>query len=851
MIRPTFMCILAAFSLLLPVSIPRSSNKGAAARISTQSIPTKAPKALKVVGVQIQDVDGRPVRLRGVNTAAMEWSSDGEGHIFQTVQTAVRDWRVNHIRLPLAQDRWFGKTPEQKDGGQAYRDLVKKVVEYCSLEGCYVILDLHWSDANEWGKSIGQHKMPDQNSVTFWKDIAPIYKNHPAVIFDLYNEPFRVDWDVWRNGGRITEKDEKTGKETTYEAVGMQTLLDAVRSTGAKNVVVVGGLDWSYDLSGVLKEGKLKDPEGEGVIYANHAYPFKGDSVEKWISKMETAAKTLPIIISEFGSDPKGGEGLDGEQWVKKVLTALESHGWSWTAWDLHPYASPCLVANWNYEPTPHFGKWIKQALAGQFIGAAKPAGLFETEGDVGTVLHPGSSSYNSEDKTYKVSGSGDNMWFAKDAFHFVWKRTSGDASLSADLSFPERGVEPHRKACLMIRQSLDPDSAYVDAAVHGDGLVSLQFRETKGGLTHEVQANASQPKRVGIEKQGKYTLLYLAKGDEEPSFSGASAAVAFEEPFYVGIGVCSHNANVSETALFKNIAYTSQAQNSHGTPIVHSTLETLSIASTDRRVVFTTPTRIEAPNWLRDGRLLFNESGKIKSVSSKGGAVETLNTGFAARCNNDHGPSPDEKLLAISDQSQGDRRSRVYIVPIEGGPPKRITNNAPSYWHGWSPDGKTLAYCGERDGEFDVYTIPVEGGQETRLTTAKGLDDGPEYAPDGKSIYFNSDRTGLMQIWRMNPDGSDQKQVTSDELNNWFPHPSPDGKSIAFLSYGADVKGHPEGKDVVIRLLSIGTGKIDVLAKFFGGQGTINVPSWSPDSKKIAFVTYHTLMDKSHSRSE
>ncbi len=218
------------------------------------------------------------------------------------------------------------------------------------------------------------------------------------------------------------------------------------------------------------------------------------------------------------------------------------------------------------------------------------------------------------------------------------------------------------------------------------------------------------------------------------------------------------------------------------------------------------------------------------------------IDTGFANRCNNDHGISPDGTQLAISDNSQGDKESQVYVVPIGGGAPRQITHTTPSYWHGWSPDGKTLAFVGQRNGDFDIYAIPAAGGEEMRLTTAKGLDDGPEYSPDGKYIYFNSERTGHMQIWRMKPDGSEQEQVFSDDLNNWFPHISPDGQWMVFLTYGAEVNGHPENKDVMLRLMSLdpkAEKKITVLAKFFGGQGTINVPSWSPDSKRLAFVSY------------
>jgi TolB protein len=242
---------------------------------------------------------------------------------------------------------------------------------------------------------------------------------------------------------------------------------------------------------------------------------------------------------------------------------------------------------------------------------------------------------------------------------------------------------------------------------------------------------------------------------------------------------------------------------------------------------------------------LLFNREGHIERLPIAGGKPEVIETGFATRCNNDHGISPDGKLLAISDESQGDHRSRVYILPIEGGTPRRITPNSPSYWHGWSPDGKTLAFVGERNQDFDIYAISATGGEESRLTTAKGLDDGPEYSPDGKYIYFNSERTGSMQLWRMHPDGSEQEPITSDEFNNWFPHISPDGKWMVYLTYEQGVSGHPANKQVMLRLMSLSDMKVTVLAKLFGGQGTINVPSWSPDSLHLAFVSYQLVSDQ------
>jgi TolB protein len=474
---------------------------------------------------------------------------------------------------------------------------------------------------------------------------------------------------------------------------------------------------------------------------------------------------------------------------------------------------------------------------------ATGPVGIFENHTDVGTVLHQGAVDFDAAKKTYTISGSGENMWLAADAFQFAWKKMSGDVTLTADISFLTTTGNEHKKAVLMLRQSLDADSVYADVALHASGLTSLQFRDEKGAVTHEVQSNLSAPKRLRIAKRGDYVYMSLAATGGEPILAGGWLRIPLQGSFYVGLGVCSHDKDVVEQAVFSNVVLTDVARGSVasvGKLSLYSTLETIEIESTDRRVAYLAPGRFEAPNWTRDGKaFLFNRDGRIVRLAIGSDKPVTIDTGFAARCNNDHGISPDATQLAISDNSQGDRESQVYIVPIAGGTPRPITQKSPSYWHGWSPDGKTLAFVGQRNGDFDIYAIPAAGGEETRLTTAKGLDDGPEYSPDGKYIYFNSERTGHMQIWRMKPDGSEQEQVFSDELNNWFPHISPDGQWMVFLTYAADVTGHPENKDVMLRLMSLADRKITVLAKLFGGQGTINVPSWSPDSKQLAFVSY------------
>ncbi len=478
-------------------------------------------------------------------------------------------------------------------------------------------------------------------------------------------------------------------------------------------------------------------------------------------------------------------------------------------------------------------------ALLTQGSVFSQDLGVFEGRNDIGGPGKSGTVQFDRSRDIYTVTGGGSNMWFGRDAFHFVWKKVSGDVSLAADIEVPQSPGDPHRKAVLMVRQSLEPDAAYADAALHGDGLTSLQYRESTGARTYEIQANvtaATRPKRLRIEKRGDYVSMSLARAGEELRPAGGTFRIGLKEPYYVGIGVCAHNDAAIETAIFSNVELKKEEKLEKGRLV--STLETIVIASKDRRAIYVTTNHIEAPNWSRDNLLYYNSRGRLYKIPASGGTPEMIDTGFAVRCNNDHGISPDGTQLVISDQTE-ERHSLIYTLPITGGAPKRITKLGPSYWHGWSPDGQTLVYCAERNKEFDVYSINVNGGEETRLTTAKGLDDGPEYSPDGKYVYFNSDRTGTMQIWRMRPDGSQQEQITKDEHNNWFAHPSPDGRWLVFLSYESDVKGHPENKDVTLRVMATDTGRIEVLAKLFGGQGTINVPSWSPDSRRVAFVSY------------
>ena len=324
------------------------------------------PPPLKVEGNRLTTAGGTAVRLQGVNIASLEWINSGE-HVLQSLAVAIDDWGVNIIRLPLAQDRWFGRAKEQNDGGVAYRKLVQEVVQAAAARRCYILLDLHWSDVGVWGLNIGQHWMPDDNSAAFWEAVASAYANHPAVMFDLYNEPHGVSWEIWRNGGLVREKSNRKvggGKTLTerfeYHTPGMQRLLELCRGQGAKNVIVAGGLDWAYDLSGLLEGHALADPHGSGVVYATHIYPWK----KNWDRHVTVVLGKYPVLVGEVGCRP-GGKEEDPKTWAPKVLDYIQLHQLHWTAWDLHPAAGPSLIQDWTYTPTPYWGVLVKNALRG------------------------------------------------------------------------------------------------------------------------------------------------------------------------------------------------------------------------------------------------------------------------------------------------------------------------------------------------------------------------------------------------------------------------------------------------------------------------------------------------------
>jgi len=500
--------------------------------------------------------------------------------------------------------------------------------------------------------------------------------------------------------------------------------------------------------------------------------------------------------------------------------------------------------------------------------------GIFQANGDVGTTPKAGTAAFDTTSGEYRITGGGANMWAGADAFQFVWKKVSGDFDLSAAVAFVGAGAEDHRKAVLIVRQSLDANSAYADVAVHGDGLTALQFRPVAGAETSEVRSKVNGPASIQLIRHGAQMTMSVGKADAV--YLGGPVSIDFQGPVYVGLGVCSHDANILETAVFSKVVLHElpATANDLNPTKVHSDLSVFDLATKTVSVVYSADTLWEAPNWTPDGKYLMSNSGgklyKIAANGNGGAAPEpvSLDAGYAA--NNDHGLSPDGKWLAISAEHGGAEASQVYVADANGAHPRLITPNMPSYFHGWSPDGKWLAFVGERGKNFDIYRIPVDGGKqgdggkEERLTSDPGFDDGPDYSVDGKWIYINSNRAGGWDIWRFPADGAgpgDAKaeRITDDAQEDWFPHPSPDGKWIAFLSFPPGTPGHDTKTSVHLRLMPASAGpapkgapggstiedwsdSIETLTEFFGGQGTINVNSWSPDSKKFAFVSYRLL---------
>jgi len=487
---------------------------------------------------------------------------------------------------------------------------------------------------------------------------------------------------------------------------------------------------------------------------------------------------------------------------------------------------------------------------AGQYA----PDPGFNFSKDIGDPKIQGSTVYNESDQSYSIKGSGYNIWFARDEFHYSYNKLKGDFILTANFKLKGTGTVLHRKTGWMLRASTDDDSPHISAVLHGDGLTVMQWRDYKGALMKdpedEIFAEGTGYEVLQIERSGKVIFMRAAHAGEPLETLGSYEMINLPDEILAGVFICSHNPDVTEEATVWNVRIDKPVPDSYNPGkegYLGCRLETMNVFDGIRKVIFEKQTRFEAPNWMPDGKkLIFNMDGFLYKIPATGGDPEILNTGFANRNNNDHGISYNGKLLAISHQREGlpGGGSTVYVLPLSGGRPKLVTEFTPSYWHGWAPDNKEVIYVAQRNGIpiYNIYRNSIKGGKEVALTDNKTGEhvDGCEYSPDGQYIYYNGSHTGKMHIWRMKPDGSGREELTNEEYNDWFPHISPDGKWIVFISFPADVEpnSHPSYKRVMVRLMPVSGGKPKVIAWLYGGQGTMNVPSWSPDSRQIAFVS-------------
>lgn len=487
--------------------------------------------------------------------------------------------------------------------------------------------------------------------------------------------------------------------------------------------------------------------------------------------------------------------------------------------------------------------------------------GIFDNQQDIGYVKIAGSSSYDEATQGYTIKGSGANIWFNEDQFHFIYKKISGDFILTADFAFTgdTSGAVGHRKIGWMVRESLAPDAVSMNACAHIDGLIALQWREMRGAFMQDPQGEIFSAKRalqtMQLERKGKTLIMRIANPGEPLQLVGKHDLNDLKDTVLAGLYICAHDSNTLASARVWNVRidhpvenpYQPNPQLSKPAPeeIMGCRLEIVDMTGGNRKVIYESKGRFEAPNWMPNGRkLLFNEHGSLYTIPIDGGVPEKLNTGSAAKINNDHGISFDGKILAISNSREGlpGGGSSVYVLPLTGGEPRLLTKQAPSYWHGWNPNNKEVCFVAQRGTRiYNLYKQDINSDKEVQLTfNTKGHVDGPEFSPDGKYIYYNANPTGTMQIWRMKPDGSSNEQITFDQYHNWFPHISPDGKWIVFISFPPDIdpNSHPSYQRVMLRSMPASGGAPRVLAYLFGGQGTLNAPSWSPDSKRLAFVS-------------
>jgi len=484
-------------------------------------------------------------------------------------------------------------------------------------------------------------------------------------------------------------------------------------------------------------------------------------------------------------------------------------------------------------------------------IVAQEPIGIFKNRMDLSNTKKEGPFQYIKQSQLYKLKSADPNIEFNNS--EYLFNEITGNFILTANFKLINKELDPDIKVGWMIRNTDKENSEAISVSINGNGLICLEC----GGFKDELNGNDKEPKLntkkkyeiLQLERKGTALILRAASFGEPLQLIGRQNIEDLPDVVLAGVYIVSANSDPDLKAEIYNVRIDQPVSDDYNTDkegYLGCRLEILDPFNGKRKVIYEKPDRFEAPNWMPDGKkLLFNMEGSLYKIPITGGNLEKLNTGFADRNNNDHGISFDGKTLAISHHREDlpGGGSTIYTLPLKGGVPKMVTSETPSYWHGWAPNNKEVVYVAQRKEEkiYNIYKASIESGQETKLTHfTSGHIDGPEYSPDGKYIYYNSTESGIMQLWRMSPEGSNREQLTFDEGNDWFPHISPDGKWILYLSFSSDipVNSHPSYKQVTLKMMPVNGGESKVVAYMYGGQGTINVPSWSPDSKYVAFVS-------------
>lgn len=490
---------------------------------------------------------------------------------------------------------------------------------------------------------------------------------------------------------------------------------------------------------------------------------------------------------------------------------------------------------------------------------AQAPLGIFDNHVDVGTPKKTGSAQYDPGTQSYSVKGGGYNIWYNRDEFHFLYKKINGNFILTANFELVgNEDGNGHRKTGWMIRETTDADEVSVNACLHGDGLAVLQWRPIKGAFMRDPKDEIFFPKKdyqiIQLERIGRKITMRLAHDGEPLQEVGSMEMEVMKDQVLVGVYALAHDPEDIQEARIWNVRIDKPIPGDFDpniliklpptqNKVLGSRLEIVDIANGKRKLIHeSTTSRFGAPGWIPgDKKLLLNQEGSLYTIPIEGGAVEKFNTGRVTEINYGQTISPDGRQVAFSSRTK-DGGSSLYSVPIQGGEPSLLSEVSSLHGQGWSIDGKHVFYVVKKGNTVgNIYKKTIGNAQEVPLTfNKKGHVGGPESSPDGKFIYYNDNTSGTMQLWRMKPDGSGKERLTFDQYHNWLPHVSPDGKWIAYLSFLTDIdpNGLPSYQNVTLKLMPTTVGAPRVIAYLYGGQGTINSPSWSRDSKYVAFVS-------------